>query len=315
MTVNSCYIASRRASRSVLLSGALAILAGCVPRVVQLDSHTDGATEEAVVEPGYADWGLTLSRNVSGDKVDFDHLVTGHSALDRFLAGMQRFGPATKPDAFPDRDSRLAYLINCHNACVLRSVVELAGGKNLPALVPGDLESRFRFRIDGGDRTPAELRRSALELAADDWRVRLVLYDARNTGPPLSRRPFTGDLLDAQLNQATREALASPHVIRIDHGEDKRILVWGGLLALHDRLVRDYDRRLQARGATFLDVLLEWADRPQRELLNAAVGYRVAAMPSDDRLGSLTPPAPVAKQGLFEVFRSIQSTTFLRPQP
>lgn len=304
---------TRPAKRWTLLSASLVLFVGCGPRLVRLESAAEPVPASATPQPNWSDWGLTLSRVVVGEKVDYQALLADHQALDRFLARMGQQGPQSTPAAFGDRDSRLAYFINCHNAAVLRGVVELGAKHGLPARVPGDLDSRFRFRIDGRERTPAELRREALDLAGDDWRVRLVLYDARSVGPPLPRHPFSGDLLDAQLNETTRSALASSRVVRIDHGEAKRLLIWQGLYPLRDRLVQDWEQRSRTRGATLLNVLLTWADRPQREVLNTAIGYRVAPMPADDRLDSLTAPPP-SKSGLAAVLQSIQSITFLRPQ-
>jgi hypothetical protein len=281
--------------------------------LVQLNSTAESVPIVATSQPDWSDWGRTLSRVVVGEKVDYEALLADHQALDRFLARMGRQGPQSTPAAFADCDSRLAYFINCHNAAVLRSVLELAIERGLPARVPGDLDSRFRFPIDGRAQTPAELRRAAMDLAGDDWRVRLALYDARSVGPPLPRHPFMGDLLDAQLNETTRSVLASPRVVRIDHGEAKRLLIWRGLYPLRDRLVQDHEQRVKTRGATLLNVLLDWSDRPRREVLNTAIGYQVAVMPEDDRLDSLAAPTP-SKSRLAGVLRSIQSITFLRPQ-
>jgi hypothetical protein len=306
-------MATRRADRWIPLLTVVALLPGCGPRLVQLGSAAEPEGAAEAPPPDWSDWGRTLSRVAVGEKVDYEALLADHQALDRFLARMGRQGPQSTPAAFADRDSRLAYFINGHNAAVLRSVLELAIERGLPARVPGDLDSRFRFHIDGRAQTPAELRRAAMDLAGDDWRVRLALYDARSVGPPLLRHPFAGDLLDAQLNQTTRAALASPRVVSIDYGEDKRLLVWPGLYPLRERLVSEYERRLQTRGATLLNVLLDWSDRPRREVLNTAIGYQVAVMPEDDRLDSLAAPTP-SKSGLAGVLRSIQSITFLRPQ-
>lgn len=258
----------------------------------------------------WSDWGLTLSRAVSGDKVDYGKLLEDRRPLDRFLALVSCVGPRTSPDLFPDNDHRLAYAVNCYNAVIVASVLELARASGTRTGLFFDLERQFCFRVDGRLQSPADLRRTAMELAADDWRVRLVLCAASSPGPPLPRRALLGDLLDAQLNEAARSALSSPQVVRIDHGEDKRLLVWDGLFLMKDRLIREYESRTGTKDATLLSVLLEWSDRTRREELNSAVGYAVAMMPAAHEINSLAPP-PLQKKGLFSGLRSI---SFIRPQ-
>ena len=307
----------RTGVRSCLLLAALVVLAAlsirCGPRTIELAPGDAAASAPTSSIPDWSDWGLTLSLVVVGDRVDFAGLVRDHEALNRFLLQASRWGPETTPDHFPDRDGRLAFFINCHNAAVLRSIVELAAGAVPPAWVPADLEARYWFRIDGRLQTAAGLRASAEKLAGEDWRVRLALYDARQSGPPLPPHAFLGDLLDAQLRQNTQAALLSPRVIKIEHGESKRVLVWRGLYEVRDRLVREFEIRLNTRNASFLNVLLDWADRPQRGMLNSAVGYEIALLPPDSTLNAVEPP-PAAQKGLGAVLHSIRSITFLRPQ-
>lgn len=289
-----------------------ALLGGCQGRTIELDPGHRASASAAADRVDWSGWGLTLSRVVRGDRVDYERLLAGPGCLDRFLSAVSEVGPSTRPEMFADRDSRLAYAINCYNATLLRSIVELARDGGVPRNVPYDLERRFRFRIDGRLQSPAELRREAEALSDGDWRVRLALCDGRETGPPLPRRVFLGGLLDAQLNEVTRSALRSACVVRIDHGVWKRLLVWEGLYELRGRLIEDYEAKLNVRGAGLLNVLLEWSDRSRREALNSAVGYAVAVMPSSPRLNALE-PAPEDDGGLLSVLESIRSFSITRP--
>jgi hypothetical protein len=281
---------------------------GCGPK--EIVPAEMARTERPLSTPAWTDWGLTLDRAVAGERVDYSRLMEDTRPLERFLTSVSQVGPDTCPQSFLDRDARLAYAINCYNAAILRSVLELAQGDRPPSHLPGNLETRFRFRIDGALRTPRDLRRMVDQLAGDDWRVRLALCDGRLTGPPLPPRAFLPGLLDAQLNQTVRKALESPGVVRIDHGEQKRLLLWHGLWEIKDRLVQEYERRLHTSGASFLNVLLEWSDRSRRDLLNAAVGYQVAALPQSDTVNAVEPPPPAPRQSLFS---SLKSFSFLRP--
>ncbi len=304
---------SRRCGGLAWAALLAAAAGGCLGRTVEIGPADGSANESGPAVMDWSDWGLTLSQVVAGDRVDYHRLLDDRRALDRFLSLAGRVGPETAPEQFADRDHRLAYAINCYNATILRSVLELADSRELPYNVPLDLERRFRFRIDGRQQTPADLRRTALDLAGDDWRVGLALCAGRQTGPPLYRRVLLGELLDGQLHQVTRSALSSPQVVRIDHGEIKQLLVWRGLYRIQNRLVGEHEQRVNAHNADLLNVLLEWSDRPRRETLNTAIGYAVAPLPPDHRLNALDPPPDDDQRDIFSVLKSIKSFSFLRP--
>lgn len=265
-----------------LLPWFVATLAGCGPKTI----HIDG-------EPGNpTDYGLLLQRIVVDDKIDVAALLKNRHLLDRYLARVLQIGPVSASEPIRNKDELLATLINFHNALMLRSLVALASDDGLPAKLPADLDRRFRFSIAGGrgssSARPVAVRAFVLFAVGGDWRVRLALYSGQRVGPPLARRVFLADMLDAQLDQVTREALRSEHIVRIDHGAHKRLLIWRGLYDMRDELVRDYERRFQTADATVLSVLLEWSDPFRRETLNSAVGYVVEAMPPDRRLNATT---------------------------
>lgn len=279
---------------------AVTALSGCGLRTIEPVTQVDATDEPATLD--WSDWGLTLSRIVHDERVDYRRLQADGTPLDRFLSLVARVGPETTPDQFPDRDARLAYAINVYNATIVRSILALNRQGMLPARAPFDLESRYRFRIDGRLQTPADLRRTAVELAAGDWRVRMTLCDGTLEGPPLWRRVYLPDMLDAQLAYLTREAVISPEIVRIDHGLTKRLLLWRGLYSIKEELIRDYERRNHTTNATILNALGEWSNRTRREELNTAVGYPVAAMPGDDRINHFEPPPD---GGILSIFSSL----------
>ncbi len=278
----------RRIHRFIPIALLILPFARCGPTNIQpiVDAAEARVTEDATID--WSDWGLTLSRVVEGREVNYHACIKNRGALDRFLAHVAYVGPNTAPAAFPGSDYRLAYLINCYNATILRSLLEFADDGAMPSRIPFNLEGRFRYRIDGEWRTPGELRRAVHDRAGDDWRVRFTLCDGSRGGPSLWRRPFLGDMLDAQLNQAARFALASPQVVEIDHAW-QRLRLWSGLHGIAGRLIREHEDRYKTRDATILNALLVYADRPRREQLNSAVGYDVALLPSDNRINAFEP--------------------------
>lgn len=284
-----------------LLSVTLLMAVGCGARTIE--PLEQASTSAQPVRLDWSDWGLTLSRIVHEDRVDYRRLQEDSAPLERFLSLAARVGPDTTPNQFPNREGRLAYAINTYNATMVRSVLALDRQGKLATDAPFDLESRYRFRIDGQQRTPADLRRMAEELTAGDWRVRLTLCDGTLEGPPLWRRVYLPEMLDAQLTYIARSALTSPEVVRIDHGLNKRLLLWRGIYEIHDTLIQDYERRHQTSQATMLNVLGEWSNRTRREELNTAIGYAVAPIPGDDRINHFDPPPE--KGGILSIFNSL----------
>ncbi len=292
---------------------ALAWAAGCGPRDLALSA---GDAPDAVPSGPYGRLAVALSRVRAEDGVDYARLAADPAPLDAFLRQLADWGPRTAPHDFADRPAALAYVLNAYNALMLRSVLEVGErGAGPPRRLPADLESRYRVRIDGRPTTAAELRREARRWAANDWRVGLALCPGRAIGPPLPPRPFLPDLLDAQLDEAVRRAVAADGVVRVDHGVSKRLRVWSGLYAERARLVADYEARHRTRGAVLLNVLLEWSDRPRRAELNAAVGYAEAPLPDDGLSNARPPAAATARRGLGDALRSIREIRFVRPDP
>jgi len=268
---------------------------------------TDAAADREPVESfDWSDWGLVLSIARVGDKVDYWALSEDSAALDRLLGDLARVGPESTPNLFPERNDQLAYWINAHNAALLRSLLALADDGQMPVAAPGGIDRRYAFPVDGHKRTPADMGREIERLAGDDWRVRFAVFSGTTEGPPLPERPMLGDMLGAQLDRLVPRAFASPQIVLVDHGADKRLLVWSGLYEVRARLVADYERRMQTRGADLLSVLLERSDRPRREWLNTAVGYPFVEMPVTRQISiaELTPKKQEedGQQGLLPNF-------------
>lgn len=254
------------------------------PRITATTTQPSGG------EPiDWSDFGLVLSRVAAADSVRCDPLRASEPLIERMLARLAMNGPSTTPSRFPDPSSCTAFYINAHNLMLLAEMesvlVSRAAGR-----WPPTSRNAGRWTIDGAEETVFTLQAKAIGESANDWRVRMALFSGRRDGPALWPRIILGDMLDVQLDEITRAALASPRVVVIDHGLDKRLLLCEELFEIQSELVAEYERRLETRGATILNVLLEWATPFNRETLNSAVGYAVAKMPRDARLPVSTAP-------------------------
>ncbi len=294
--------------RFVFLSLALLISSGCIARSVK--PTVDAASLPNPQQMDYCDWGAVLGQAVVGDRVDYDRLREDPRPLERFLVRVSEVGPNSTLSEFPTKSHRLAYVINCHNAIVLRSVLALSDRNGVPATLPSYFDTMYAFRVDGRNETPESLRRQAMSLGDGDWRVALVLTEARLIGPPLNRRAFLPDLLDGQLTQAADMALANPGVVAIAHGELKQLQLCRALFNVREKLVTEYCTKIGSTDASVLAALLDHSDRPRREQLNAAIGYEVAVMPDLGTVNAVAQPMSGDQQS---VFSRIGSFSIIKP--
>ena len=268
-----------------LLPFAIAVV-GCGARTGVIAERIDLRIEtDRPAALDLTNFGLTLNRVINGALIRPRELVDSRPLLDSYFAQVAVVGPKSTPGRFDTDDAKLAYVLNCHNAVLMRSLIALSTGETVPDRVPRDFDRRFSFHVDGKWRTLADLRAWATSLSGDDWRVALALPPVSGHGPAIPNRPYLPELLDAQLDNTVRDGLASPRVARVDHGELKQILFWDGLWSMRERLVTDYQNRYQTTDARLLNVLLAWADSGfRRETLNSAVGYAENRMPADARI-------------------------------
>lgn len=271
----------------------LPLCAACVPARVTFNAESlgvDAAQRAAWADRvDWSDWGAFLSSAATDQGIDRAGAAAQRQRLHRFLSMLAEIGPQRTPRLFAARDPQLAYCINAYNAAIQFTNDALLAHSYLPALKAAMRDTAYSFTIDGRRRTPADLRREALKLAGDDWRVELALCDGRGLGPPLWKRPYLGDLLDGQLEDAVRRAVASPRVVDMSHTDIKQLKLWWGLYENRDQVVADYEKRTGAKGAVVLNALLHWADPLRRAELQGAVGYPIVPMRDDASFDSRQP--------------------------
>ncbi len=258
---------------------------GCIPTTVSISAESVGVSPDDRARwtdrVDWSDWGAFLSAAATADGISRDGVAQQRHRLHRFLSMLSEVGPSRTPRLFTSREAKLAYFINAYNATI-QYVNDAMLLKSMP--MPwrdARRESAYGFTIDGARRTPADLLREAIKLAGDDWRVIFALADGRAIGPPLWKRPYLGDMLDGQLDDAVRRAIASPRVVAMSHTDVKRLELWWRLYELRDRVVADYETRTGAKGAAVLNALLHWAEPLRRAELQGAVGYAIVSMRDD----------------------------------
>lgn len=261
--------------------------AGGCAAVAPVDLLSAGSTNASAKPAGYDDrpWEDVLRGVVRDGRVDYALLALDPVRLEEFLGEVKDVGPHKMPQVFPDADARLAYYINVYNACVLRAV--LAAG--VPTSMHGarPLETGYRFGVDGGMLTLADLHERVRRESGDDPRSELVLCDAAMGSPPLPDQPFRSYNIREHLRQAARQALDSPAVVTIDH-EGRAVLLGEALWRNRERFTQLYEREMHTDGATTLNWLMHLAGPNRRSVLAGGVGYPTREMPFDRALNVWT---------------------------
>jgi len=194
-----------------------------------------GGSEEMSVREWEALWTAVLARHVDEQgRVDFSALKQNHGDLGRVVAFIAAVDPASQPQRFPDKRSRLAFYINSYNALAMYGVVD-AG---VPESLGGVMKFRFfylrTFTVGGKSISLYNLENDIIRPLGEE-RVHFALDCMVVSCPRLPRMAFSADALDRQLDAAARGFIAEPRNVRVDPGKRE---VW--LSAIFDFYTNDF---------------------------------------------------------------------------
>lgn len=171
----------------------------------------------------HAPWSEILARHVRGGNVDYAALKEARAPLDAYVLALEGV-TRERYDAL-SRDERQAFWINAYNACVLRRIVDaypvasvrdIGDGKR--PIADEDLVAlgALRAKLGKSSLSPNDVENRILRAEFEDARVHAALHDATRGGAPLRAEAYTGERLDAQLDDQARRWLADPTRNRID---------------------------------------------------------------------------------------------------
>ncbi len=161
-------------------------------------------------------WTRVLGDHVDGQgHIDFAALRRVHVDLDRVVAFIATVDPASRPQLFPSRESRLAYYTNAYNALAMYGVVD-AG---VPSSLGGLTKFRFfylrTFTIGGKSVSLYSFENDVIRPLGEE-RVHFALNCMVVSCPRLPRTAFTADQLDRQLRTAAHEFVNDTRNVRVD---------------------------------------------------------------------------------------------------
>jgi hypothetical protein len=230
----------------------LAALSAChsipeIPAAERPDRYTSEAYAEVLEASVQSPSGLVDYAAIDGPVND---------ALERYLYAVGTFGPETNPEQFPSQADRQAYHLNAYNAFMLRKwlqkgarTAELSENVNWIVWFITD-----QWPMDDGKISMDALEQRLIRPTYDDPRNHFALVCGAMSCPPLLGEPFTGDMLDEQLDELGRRWLQQPDGLKITEDGDvylSAIFDWyrsdfdgmGGLEGMLDRYLPDSDPR------------------------------------------------------------------------
>jgi hypothetical protein len=195
----------------------------------------DTATGAWSVNEWEAAWTKVLSRVVDDlGRIDFDSLRRSHADLDRVVAFVASVDPASQPQRFPDKSSRLAFRINAYNALAMYGVVQAGVPESLGGLNKLTFFYLRTFTVGGKSISLHKLENDAIRPLGEE-RIHFALNCMVVSCPRLPRLAFSAAALDGQLDTAAREFIGATRNVWIDHSKRE---VW--LSAIFDFYTEDF---------------------------------------------------------------------------
>jgi hypothetical protein len=160
----------------------------------------------------FSRWDALLGKHVD-DRGRVRYAEVDVHAIDALLAALDASSPAHDPALYPTKAAQLAYLIDGYNIAMWASVLRRPHLKS----VIDDKQAIFdttSFYFGGEALTLAKLEERVRKLG--DPRVHMALNCASASCPELSKKAFSPEHLDAQLDEATRRFCNDPRNVAYD---------------------------------------------------------------------------------------------------
>jgi len=155
-----------------------------------------------------------LSRHVKDGVVDYKGVKDDEAILDRYLDALA----AVDPEPLSP-DDQFAFFVNAYNAWTIKLILsrypDIRSIKDLGSLFSSPWKKNIA-RIDGNLMTLDQIEHDILRKRFKDPRVHFAVNCASKSCPPLQDEPFTGSLLNDQLNQAAKAFINAPRFNRLE---------------------------------------------------------------------------------------------------
>jgi hypothetical protein len=187
------------------------------------DLQSLASTETAVDNSIY---GELLKKYVRDGKVDYAGFKTEEAKLNQYLKVLEKIDPDSL-----SRDEQYAFYANAYNAWTIKLILSGYPGvtsiKDLGSLVQSPWKKEI-VRIGGEVTSLDHVEHDILRPRYKDPRVHFAINCAAKSCPPLRPEPFSGNILDRQLDDSTRSFINDPESYRLEDNElyVSRIFKW-----------------------------------------------------------------------------------------
>ncbi len=215
----------------LVLLPLLIISAGCSSAPPQTRSPEASSTVASPVEPfRYDAYAAILSKYVDEKGlVDYQGLQAEAESLRAFNQSLGEVSPATF-QAWSEAD-QIAFLINAYNAFTLQSIIDQTPIKASIRDIPGVWRIR-KFELAGESKTLDNIEHQTLRKLYQEPRIHAAVNCSAISCPVLRTEPYTGEKLDAQLNEQVQRWLTGTEGLKIDRANNtvylSQIFDWFG---------------------------------------------------------------------------------------
>lgn len=216
----------------------------------------------------------------SSGRVDYEKLKNNRQKLDKFNAAIGFVSPNTY-ESWTDKE-KIAFLINAYNSLTLEAIVDNYPTKSIRD-IPGVWDRR-KFRVVGQEMTLNDIEHQILRKEFNEPRIHMALVCASIGCPKLRTEPYTGEKLNAQLDEQTRVFLSIPDNFRIDR-DSKRVYVSSILKWFGEDFEKSYGKKenfenLNGKETAFLNFISRYLSPAEGEYLTQG-GYKVSYLDYD----------------------------------
>ena len=218
----------------------------------------------------YEDYDQVLKNYVRSGRVNYKSLQRkdNRKELDSFNTALGSLNSSIYEGW--SESEKIAFLINAYNSFTLESIIDQKPLTKSIQHISGVWTNR-KFKIAGQLKTLYDIKYQILRKQFNDPRIHMALVYAAKSSPPLRNEPYTGAKLDTQLDDQTRQFLASPEGFEIDYQKNRvylsRIFKWFGVDWLKTYGVNDDRFTGNPRQRAVLNFISQYLDEDDRDYL------------------------------------------------
>lgn len=219
--MNAAILISRRKFSAFVF---FLTLVGCACDILAQVAADSGAAAystrpyAAVLQTHVDDAGMVAYRALKADSAPLDEYLNLLAITPR-----EHYDMWIVPD-------RIAFWINAYNAITLKAIIDhypiqagigrsLLWPRNSIRQIPG-VWDKLKWNVMGDSLTLNQIEHDILRKQFYEPRIHAALVCAARSCPPLRREPYSGTVLEAQLEDQMKRFLSNPTKFRIDREND-----------------------------------------------------------------------------------------------